>query len=136
MIKKTFVAGLFLYASFASAGVLDFTLTKIDGRSKGFCTLYFDVVNNTGLNVTYGAIDVTSRESDGSIISKDTRVFKRIKKGDVEAIDGISSQDCGKIKTIKVSVVKVEVDGAWADKMVPLADSGKRKSKIAGVELK
>ncbi len=60
------------------------------------------------------------KEEDGSIITKDNLVFKRIKKGATkveEALVGIG--DCSPIKIINIEVYTLAVDGdVEADRLV------------------
>jgi hypothetical protein len=122
---------------------IDYKLVKIDAKQKGFCTIYFDVTNNTNLNVTGGWADITLREADGSIINKQQLLYKRIKKGETDAVESIGAHSCGDLKIIQLKMTAVDIDGdlyagarQGSERMISLANGGKRTSSIKGVTLK
>ena len=130
------IASIIAIPSIGIAQNIDFTLTKIQGSVAG-CRIYFDLQNNTGLNITSGRIDTTRRELDGSVISKAAFGFQRIKKGATEAVFVVDLNACGEVREVKVSIVDLAVDGnRVGEKTIFTIDNGLRKSNIKNVLLK
>ena len=130
--------------SWASQGI-DFQLAKMEGGSFK-CEVFFNVTNSSGLNITFGNADITLLEKDGSIISKDRLLLRRIKKGETEVASALVGErdlanynaDCSIIKTIKLQLIYVEVDGEGtrSAQILSKVNGGKKSSRIAGVVVK
>ena len=129
--------------SWASQGI-DFQLAKMKGGAWK-CEVFFNVTNSSGLNITFGNADITLREKDGSIISKDTLLLNRIKKGETEVASALvgdgdfkAKADCSIIKTIKLQLIYVKVDGEGtrSAQILSKVNGGKKSSRIAGVVVK
>ena len=107
---------------------------------------FFNVTNSSGLNITFGNADITLLEKDGSIISKDRLLLRRIKKGETEVASRLVGErdkanynaDCSIIKTIKLQLIYVEVDGEGtrSAQILSKVNGGKKSSRIAGVVVK
>jgi hypothetical protein len=103
------------------------------------CNLFFNVTNNSGLNITFGNADITLREKDGSIIAKETLLFNRIKKGETEVADSLAGdKDCSPITNIKIQLIAVQVDGdlKTSGPILYKVNDGKKSSSISGVIVK
>jgi hypothetical protein len=123
-------------SSLAHAQGIDFQLAKMKSGSYK-CEVFFNVTNNSGLNITFGNADIALREKDGSIISKDTLLFRRIKKGQTEVATTLvtGGGDCSIIKTIRLQLIAVSIDGdlTTSDKVLSNLNDGKKSSRISGV---
>jgi hypothetical protein len=127
-----------MYSSSAYAQGIDFQLAKMES-GKPFCAVFFNITNNTGLNITSGLVEMTLREKDDSIISKETLLFERIKKGETEAARSlVAGGNCSPIKTIRLQLAIVGIDGNLTDsnRVLSKVDSGKRSSRVPGVFVK
>ena len=131
------IAGLVLSTSAHAQGI-DFQLAKM--KSGNFkCEVFFNVTNNSGLNITGGNADISSREKDGSIISKDNLFFRRIKKGESEVVQSfVGDKDCSPIKTLQLQLFSVEVDGdrILSGSVLSKVNDGKKSSSVPGVVVK
>ena len=119
---------------------IDVQLSKMQSGSYK-CKVLFEVTNNSGLNITFGNADLTLREKDNSIISKDTLLFNRIKKGETVVADALVGEgNCSPISSIQVQIIAVSVDGdmdyKMQDKWLPIVNKGKKSSKFSNVVLK
>ena len=119
---------------------INFQLSKM--KSSSFkCQVFFEVTNNSGLNITFGNADLTLKEKDGSIIDKDTLLFNRVKKGETVVADALVGEgNCSIIRSIEVQLRAVSVDGDMNYKMqntwLPVVNSGKKSSLISNVVVK
>ena len=136
MKVKFFLFGFIaMFSSIIFAQGIDFQLAKVDSSSYK-CELFFNVTNNSGLNITFGNADISLREKDGSIIAKDRLLFQRIKKGQTEVATTLAGEkDCSIIKTIRLQLTAVRVDGelTTSDKVLSKLNDGKKSSRLTGV---
>ena len=91
------------------------------------------------MNITFGNADISLREKDGSIISKDTLLFRRIKKGETEVANALAGEkDCSPIKTIQIQLIAVSVDGdlITSGGVLSKVNDGKKSSSLSGVVVK
>jgi hypothetical protein len=136
--KIIFAACSALFSSLVFAQGIDFQLAKM--KSGGYkCEVFFNVTNNSGLNITFGNADISLREKDGSIISKDTLLFNRVKKGETEIATAlVGDKNCSPIKTIQIQLIAVSVDGdlKTSGPALSKANDGKKSSSVPGVVVK
>lgn len=113
-MKNVLIALNFLILSCSSvfAEGLDIKLNNIKSQYSDNCVLYFDITNSTNLNITSGIMDVTFREADDTIISKDHLIFDRVKpKETIGAHELLLDSSCKGIKTIQLSFFNIGIDG-------------------------
>jgi hypothetical protein len=127
-----------LFSSLVFAQGIDFQLAKMKSGSYK-CEVFFNVTNNSGLNITFGNANISLREKDGSVIGKDTLLFNRVKKGETEIASAlVGDKDCSPIKTIQLQLIAVEVDGdlKTSGPVLSKVNDGKKSSNVAGVIVK
>jgi hypothetical protein len=127
-----------LFSSLVFAQGIDFQLGKMKSGSYK-CEVFFNVTNNSGMNITFGNADISLREKDGSIISKDTLLFRRVKKGETEIATAlVGDKDCSPIKTIQLQLIGVEIDGdlKTSGPVLSKVNDGKKSSRVPGVVVK
>jgi hypothetical protein len=136
--KIIFASFSALFSSLVFAQGIDFKLAKM--KSGGYkCEVFFNVTNNSGMNITFGNANISLREKDGSIISKDTLLFNRVKKGETEIATAlVGDKDCSPIKTIQLQLIGVEVDGdlKTSGPVLSKVNDGKKSSSVPGVVVK
>jgi hypothetical protein len=118
---------------------VDFELNNVNssGRNRD-CDLLFDITNKSDFNITAGSVKFTLREEDGSIIAVRSILFNRIKKNDTIAeLIQVFDANCSIIKSIKVEMPIIQVDGAWQKQdVVTKLNLGRRSSRINGITVK
>jgi hypothetical protein len=134
-MKKTLLALTLFGSSAVLAQGIDFELNRaVSGSYK--CDLIFEVKNQTNLNITFGNADITLREQDGTIISRDTLLFSRIKSGNSVGANALAGDEsCASIKSIQIVIIAVEVDGklTTSGSVLNTVNSGRKSSRVSGI---
>ena len=123
-----------------STGGLDIELLNIDSNSMpGICNFYFEIKNNTDLNITGIYLNGLMKDKSGVVLGTISQgnIIGRIKMGgEVTArFIALSCQEISDLAKLQLTLSIVEVDGqlhlGGSDKFL----SGIRKSRVQGIEI-
>lgn len=123
-----------------STGGLDIELLNIDSNSMpGICNFYFEIKNNTDLNITGIYLTGLMKDKSGVVLGTISQgnIIGRIKMGGEVTAEyvALSCKEISDLAKLQLTISIVEVDGqlylGGSDKFL----SGIRKSRVQGIEI-
>jgi hypothetical protein len=137
-MKKLFASGLIMMSLTGCACAQNSSLKielysmKVPGTNTAACELFWNITNQTGLNITTINFQTVLKEADGSILNSMSFQTARLKNEEEVSFRSLVGNPCQEIKTIKFGpVFLLFVDGkSRRDLMSRVGDSVVFTSKV------